>query len=101
MTVIEKLFSKKFADSGSPAFDVLKKMTLTNDDQEAVAKAIAGDKVDPEQAGARLGRAEPATRSTAWTRLSPATVPAGPRPRPAAGPAARGRRDATRQNPCA
>jgi glycine betaine/proline transport system substrate-binding protein len=51
VTVIEKLFSKKFADSGSPAYDVLKKMQLTNDDQEAVAKAIAGDKVDPEQAG--------------------------------------------------
>ena len=51
VTVIEKLFSKKFADSGSPAYDVLKKMTLTNEDQDAVAKAIAGDKVDPEQAG--------------------------------------------------
>ena len=44
VTVIEKLFSKKFADSGSPAYDVLKNMKLTNDDQEAVAKAIAGDK---------------------------------------------------------
>ena len=52
VTVIEKLFSKKFADSGSPAFDMLEKMELTNDDQEAVAKAIAGDKVDPEQAAA-------------------------------------------------
>jgi glycine betaine/proline transport system substrate-binding protein len=52
VTVIEKLFSKKFADSGSPAYDVLKKMELSNDDQEAVAKAIAGDKVDPEKAGA-------------------------------------------------
>ena len=51
VTVIEKLFSKKFADSGSPAYDMLKNMELTNDDQEAVAKAIAGDKVDPEQAG--------------------------------------------------
>jgi glycine betaine/proline transport system substrate-binding protein len=50
VTVIEKLFSKKFADSGSPAFDVLSKMELTNDDQEAVAKAIAGDKEDPEDA---------------------------------------------------
>ena len=37
--------------SGSPAYDVLKKMKLTNDDQEAVAKAIAGDKEDPEKAG--------------------------------------------------
>ena len=50
--MIEKLFSKKFADSGSPAYDVLKNMKLTNDDQEAVAKAIAGDKQDPEKAAA-------------------------------------------------
>ena len=52
MTIINKLFSKKFADSGSPAYDVLKKMKLTNEDQEEVAKAIAGDKEDPEKAGA-------------------------------------------------
>jgi glycine betaine/proline transport system substrate-binding protein len=51
ITIINKLFSKKFADSGSPAYDVLKKMKLTNEDQEQVAKAIAGDKVDPEKAG--------------------------------------------------
>jgi glycine betaine/proline transport system substrate-binding protein len=52
VTVINKLFSKKFADSGSPAYDMLKKMELTNEDQEQVAKAIAGDKQDPEEAGA-------------------------------------------------
>jgi glycine betaine/proline transport system substrate-binding protein len=52
ITVIEKLFSKEFAESGSPAYDVLKKMKLTNEDQELVAKQIAGDKVDPEKAGA-------------------------------------------------
>ena len=52
ITVINKLFSKKFADSGSPAYDVLRKMKLTNEDQELVAKAIAGDKQDPEEAGA-------------------------------------------------
>jgi glycine betaine/proline transport system substrate-binding protein len=51
VTIINKLFSKKFADSGSPAYDVLKKMKLTNEDQELVAKAIAGDKQDPEEAG--------------------------------------------------
>jgi glycine betaine/proline transport system substrate-binding protein len=50
ITVINKLFSKKFADSGSPAYDVLKRMKLTNEDQEAVAKAIAGDKEDPDKA---------------------------------------------------
>ena len=51
MTIINKLFSKKFAESGSPAYPVLKNMKLTNEDQEQVAKAIAGDKEDPEQAG--------------------------------------------------
>src|SRR5215207_3190545 len=50
-TDIQKLFSKEFAESGSPAVDVLKKMKLTNEDQELVAKQIAGDKVDPEKAG--------------------------------------------------
>jgi glycine betaine/proline transport system substrate-binding protein len=50
ITVINKLFSKKFADSGSPAYDVLKRMKLTNEDQDAVAKAIAGDKEDPDKA---------------------------------------------------
>ena len=52
VTIINKLFSKKFADSGSPAYDVLKKMKLTNEDQELVAKAIAGDKQDPDDAAA-------------------------------------------------
>jgi glycine betaine/proline transport system substrate-binding protein len=52
VTIINKLFSKKFADSGSPAYDMLKKMKLTNEDQELVAKAIAGDKQDPDDAGA-------------------------------------------------
>ena len=51
ITVINKLFSKEFAESGSPAYDVLRNMKLTNEDQEAVAKAIAGDKEDPDQAG--------------------------------------------------
>jgi glycine betaine/proline transport system substrate-binding protein len=51
VTIINKVFSKKFADSGSPAYPVLKKMKLTNEDQEQVAKAIAGDKVDPQKAG--------------------------------------------------
>jgi ABC-type proline/glycine betaine transport system substrate-binding protein len=52
ITIINKLFSKEFAESGSPAYDMLKKkMKLTNDDQEQVAKAIAGEKEDPDQAG--------------------------------------------------
>jgi glycine betaine/proline transport system substrate-binding protein len=51
VTIINKVFSKKFADSGSPAYPVLKAMKLSNEDQELVAKAIAGDKEDPEKAG--------------------------------------------------
>jgi glycine betaine/proline transport system substrate-binding protein len=53
VTIIMKLFSKEFADSGSPAYDVLRKFQLTNEDQEAVAKMIAGDKIDPEEAAAQ------------------------------------------------
>ena len=63
-TVINKLFSKKFADSGSPRH-VLKKMQITNEDQEAVAKAIAGDKEDPEKAG-RDWLAENLDKVDAW-----------------------------------
>jgi glycine betaine/proline transport system substrate-binding protein len=51
VTIINRLFSKKFADSGSPAYDMLKKFKLTNEDQELVAKWIAGDKMDPDAAG--------------------------------------------------
>jgi glycine betaine/proline transport system substrate-binding protein len=51
VTIINKLFSKDFAESGSPAYDVLKKFKITNKDQDSVAKAIAGDKQDPEKAG--------------------------------------------------
>jgi glycine betaine/proline transport system substrate-binding protein len=51
VTIINRLFSKKFADSGSPAYDMLSKFKLTNADQELVAKWIAGDKMDPDAAG--------------------------------------------------
>jgi len=66
VTVIMKLFGKKFADSGSPAVDVLKKMQLTNEDQELVAKQIAGDKVDPEKA-AKDWVAQNAAKVDEWT----------------------------------
>jgi glycine betaine/proline transport system substrate-binding protein len=65
VTIINKLFSKKFADSGSPAYDVLKKMKLTNEDQELVAKAIAGDKQDPDEAGADWVKDNP-DKVNAW-----------------------------------
>ena len=73
--MINKLFSKKFADSGSPAYDVLKKMKLTNEDQEVVAKAIAGDKVDPARP-APTGSRTTRTRSTSGSSR-PLTDPRG------------------------
>jgi glycine betaine/proline transport system substrate-binding protein len=50
-TIIEKVFSKKFAKSGSPAYSVLKRFTWSNEDQEIVAKWIAGDHMNPDKAG--------------------------------------------------
>jgi glycine betaine/proline transport system substrate-binding protein len=45
-----KFFSKKFATSGSPAAAFLKKWSWTNADQNAVAKMIAGDHMNPDKA---------------------------------------------------
>ena len=50
-TILEKVFSKKFATSGSPAYAALKNFKWTNLDQETVAKWIAGDHMDPDKAG--------------------------------------------------
>ncbi|GEC10159.1 glycine/betaine-binding protein [Streptomyces spinoverrucosus] len=47
---LDKIVSKKFAESGSPAYDLVKNFTWTNDDQNIVAKYIAVDKMTPEAA---------------------------------------------------
>ncbi|GAB7106754.1 ABC transporter substrate-binding protein [Streptomyces phaeofaciens JCM 4814] len=47
---LDKIVSAKFAKSGSPAYDLVKKFTWTNDDQNVVAKYIAVDKMTPEAA---------------------------------------------------
>jgi glycine betaine/proline transport system substrate-binding protein len=47
---LDKIVSKKFADSGSPAYDLVKKFQWTNEDQNAVARMIAVDKLTPDQA---------------------------------------------------
>jgi len=49
--VLNKVFSKKFANGGSPAYGVLKRFKWTNSDQETVAKWIAGDHMNPDKAG--------------------------------------------------
>jgi glycine betaine/proline transport system substrate-binding protein len=50
---LNKLISKKFATSGSPAVKVIRKFQWSNADQNLVAKWIAGDKVKPEDAAAK------------------------------------------------
>jgi glycine betaine/proline transport system substrate-binding protein len=59
VTVIMKLMSSKFATSGSPAVGFAKRFTLTNADQELVAKWIAGDKLSPEKAAEKWVKANP------------------------------------------
>jgi len=45
-----KFMSKKFATSGSPAVGVVQRFSWSNADQNAVAKMIAGDHMNPDQA---------------------------------------------------
>jgi glycine betaine/proline transport system substrate-binding protein len=48
--VLNKVFSAKFAKSGSPAYAVLKRWKWSNLDQENVARMIAGQHMDPDKA---------------------------------------------------
>ncbi|MEV1247884.1 ABC transporter substrate-binding protein [Nonomuraea sp. NPDC049750] len=50
---LDKIVSKKFADSGSPAYTLVKNFSWTNDDQNLVAKYIAEDKMTAEEAAAK------------------------------------------------
>lgn len=56
---LNKVVSTKFAESGSPAYDLVKKFNWTNDDQNTVAAYIARDKMDPEQAAKKWIDAHP------------------------------------------
>jgi glycine betaine/proline transport system substrate-binding protein len=47
---LDKIISKKFSDSGSPAAALIKNFKWTNDDQNAVARDIAANKMKPEAA---------------------------------------------------
>ncbi|MFV2117672.1 ABC transporter substrate-binding protein [Streptomyces sp. Act-28] len=47
---LDKIVSAEFARSGSPAYDLVKNFTWTNDDQNTVARYIAVDKMSPEAA---------------------------------------------------
>ena len=57
---LNKLISKKFADSGSPAVDLVKNFTISNEDQNLVSTDIAEKKMDPDAAAKKWVDAHPA-----------------------------------------
>jgi glycine betaine/proline transport system substrate-binding protein len=63
---LNKVFSAKFAKSGSPAYTFLKKWSWSNDDQNLVAKWIAGDHVNADKAAEKWVKANQA-KVKKWT----------------------------------
>jgi glycine betaine/proline transport system substrate-binding protein len=47
---LDKIVSRRFADAGGPAYELVKNFRWTNEDQNLVAKYIARDKLSPEAA---------------------------------------------------
>lgn len=62
---LNKLIATKFADSGSPAVDLIKKFQWTNDDQNAVSEMIANQNMTPEAAAKKWVEANP-DKVNAW-----------------------------------
>jgi glycine betaine/proline transport system substrate-binding protein len=62
---LDKIVSKKFADSGSPAYDLVKNFQWTNEDQNAVARSIAVDKLTPDAAAEKWVK-ENRSKVDAW-----------------------------------
>ena len=62
---LNKLMATKFADSGSPAVNLIKKFTWTNDDQDLVSKYIAQDNMTPDDAAKKWIEANP-DKVNAW-----------------------------------
>jgi len=66
---LDKIVSKKFADSGGPAYQLVKNFTWTNDDQNLVAKYIAQDKMSAEDAAEKWVKDNP-DKVKAWLPTS-------------------------------
>ena len=62
---LNKIVAKRFADADSPGYQLVKNFTWTNDDQNLVAKYIAEDKMDPEDAAKKWVDANP-DKVDAW-----------------------------------
>jgi glycine betaine/proline transport system substrate-binding protein len=65
LTIIEKLITTKFANSGSPAVQVIRRWKWTADDQNFVANLIAGEHMDPQKAAEKWIKANPG-KVNAW-----------------------------------
>lgn len=62
---LDKIVSKTFADSGSPAYTLVKNFRWTNEDQNAVARSIAVDKLSDDDAARKWLEANP-DKVKAW-----------------------------------
>ena len=56
---LNKLISTEFAESDSPAVDLIKNFEWTNEDQNLVSNYIAEDGMDPGRRGPEVDRREP------------------------------------------
>src|SRR3981189_692513 len=56
---LDKIVSTKFAESGSPAYALLKNFQWTNEDQNSVARSIAVDGVSDDEAAKKFIDAHP------------------------------------------
>jgi len=57
---LDKIVSTKFAESGSPAYTLVKNFQWTNDDQNSVARSIALDGLSDDEAAKKFIDANPA-----------------------------------------
>jgi glycine betaine/proline transport system substrate-binding protein len=64
---LNKLISKKFADSGSPAVDLVKNFTISNEDQNLVSTDIAENGMSPDDAAKKWIEANP-DKVDAWLK---------------------------------
>jgi glycine betaine/proline transport system substrate-binding protein len=62
---LDKIVATRFVEAGSPAVNLTKAFKWTNDDQNAVAKYIAEDGMDPEAAAEKWVNENPA-KADAW-----------------------------------
>lgn len=68
---LNKIVATKFAEANGPAYKLVKAFTWTNDDQNAVAKSIAEDKMDPEKAAEKWVN-ENAAKVDVWLQAAQA-----------------------------